>query len=336
MFTGIITDVGRILEIGEDDGRRMTIETRLPLAEIPLGGSIATSGICFTAVDKGEGWFTVQASGATLEVTTAGPLGEGRSRSISSARCGSATSSAATSCSAMSMRSARSWRSSRWASRTAWRSRVPAHAGAADRGQGLDRGRRHLAHRQRDRRRPLRRQHHPAQLDAHQSAGARRGRRRQHRGRHARPLRRPPARVPRPGLITMPFAEYLSTDRGDSRGRPQRPHVHPGRRREPRERGRSGDPRRALRRRGDQLHGQARPRPDLPRADPPAGRGARPAADGARQRIPPLDRVHGQHRGARGDHHRASRRPTGRAPSRSRSTPRRPGPTCRSPATSSR
>ena len=35
MFTGIITDVGRILAISEDDGRRMTIATRLPLAEIP-------------------------------------------------------------------------------------------------------------------------------------------------------------------------------------------------------------------------------------------------------------------------------------------------------------
>jgi riboflavin synthase len=72
MFTGIISDVGRILEIGEDDGRRMTIATRLPLAEIPLGSSIATSGICFTAVDKGDDWFAVEASGATLEVTTAG------------------------------------------------------------------------------------------------------------------------------------------------------------------------------------------------------------------------------------------------------------------------
>jgi riboflavin synthase len=77
MFTGIITDVGRILEITEDDGRRMTIETRLPLAEIPLGGSIATSGICFTAIDKGPDWFTVQASGATLEVTTAGRWAKG-------------------------------------------------------------------------------------------------------------------------------------------------------------------------------------------------------------------------------------------------------------------
>ena len=55
----------------------MTIETRLPLAEIPLGGSIATSGICFTAIEKGDGWFAVQASGATLEVTTAGRWAKG-------------------------------------------------------------------------------------------------------------------------------------------------------------------------------------------------------------------------------------------------------------------
>jgi len=76
MFTGIITDVGQIVEVAQeragDRGRRLTIATGLPLAEIPLGGSIATSGICFTAVDKGEGWFAVDASGATLEVTTVG------------------------------------------------------------------------------------------------------------------------------------------------------------------------------------------------------------------------------------------------------------------------
>lgn len=72
MFTGIITDVGRVLEVVGTEARRMTIATRLPLSEIPLGSSIATSGICFTAVDKGDDWFTVEASAATLEVTSAG------------------------------------------------------------------------------------------------------------------------------------------------------------------------------------------------------------------------------------------------------------------------
>lgn len=72
MFTGIITDVGRIAAIDDRNGRQMTIETSLPLDEIQIGGSIATSGICFTAVEKGDGWFSITASGATLDVTTAG------------------------------------------------------------------------------------------------------------------------------------------------------------------------------------------------------------------------------------------------------------------------
>jgi riboflavin synthase len=77
MFTGIITDVGRVLEIAGGKDRRLKIGTKLPLAEIPLGGSIATSGICFTAVDKGDDWFALDVSGATLEVTTAGAWGVG-------------------------------------------------------------------------------------------------------------------------------------------------------------------------------------------------------------------------------------------------------------------
>ncbi|MDH3661259.1 MAG: riboflavin synthase [Alphaproteobacteria bacterium] len=72
MFTGIITDVGRIASIDDRNGREMTIETALPIKEIPIGGSIATSGICFTAVEKDDTWFSVIASGATLDVTTAG------------------------------------------------------------------------------------------------------------------------------------------------------------------------------------------------------------------------------------------------------------------------
>jgi riboflavin synthase len=72
MFTGIITDVGRIKAISDGNGREMTIETALPLSAISIGGSIATSGICFTVVEKGDDWFSITASGATLEVTTAG------------------------------------------------------------------------------------------------------------------------------------------------------------------------------------------------------------------------------------------------------------------------
>ncbi|MGI9490713.1 MAG: riboflavin synthase [Geminicoccaceae bacterium] len=72
MFTGIITDVGRIVSIDDRHGRQMTIETALPLEGIAIGGSIATSGICLTAVEKDDNCFSAIASGATLDVTTAG------------------------------------------------------------------------------------------------------------------------------------------------------------------------------------------------------------------------------------------------------------------------
>ena len=77
MFTGIVTDVGRVLRVEEQNGRRLTIETRLLLAEIAQGASIANNGICLTVVAKGDGWFQVEASGETLARTTLGAWKEG-------------------------------------------------------------------------------------------------------------------------------------------------------------------------------------------------------------------------------------------------------------------
>ena len=171
MFTGIITDVGRVLEIADGGGTRMTIGTRLPLAEIPLGSSIATSGICFSAVDKGTDWFTVEASDATLEVTTAGAWAVGDTVNLErSLRIGDEMGGhivfghvdAVGEILALEPAGA----SHRLEVRGA---RQP---GAADRRQGLDRGRRHIAHRERDGRRPLRAQRHPAHLACDQPCRA--------------------------------------------------------------------------------------------------------------------------------------------------------------------
>ena len=116
------------------------------------------------------------------------------------------------------------------------------------------------------------------------------------------------------------FSRGEGRGRGHHRGSPQGPDVHPGRRRGPRERGRPRDPGPMGDARGHQLHGQARARPDLPGADPRAGRAARPAADGAEQRHPPPDRLHRLDRGARGrDHRHLGRRP--RAHRRGRDRP---------------
>jgi riboflavin synthase len=71
MFTGIITDVGRVLAIEPDGDPRYRIETRYDTARIALGASIAHSGVCLTVIEMGPGWFDVQVSAETLGLTTA-------------------------------------------------------------------------------------------------------------------------------------------------------------------------------------------------------------------------------------------------------------------------
>ena len=71
MFTGIVTDVGRVRSVRETNrDRRFEIETAYDLATIDLGASISHSGCCLTVVEKGEGWFAVEVSAETLSLTT--------------------------------------------------------------------------------------------------------------------------------------------------------------------------------------------------------------------------------------------------------------------------
>ncbi|WP_431859429.1 riboflavin synthase [Azospirillum sp.] len=77
MFTGIITDVGRVRSIERSGDTLFTIETVFDMETVPIGASIANNGVCLTVVDKGPGWFAVQASGETLSKTTLGGWTEG-------------------------------------------------------------------------------------------------------------------------------------------------------------------------------------------------------------------------------------------------------------------
>ncbi|MDX5392844.1 MAG: riboflavin synthase [Caulobacteraceae bacterium] len=71
MFTGIVTDVGRVRAVRQTNrDRRFEIETRFDLATIDIGASIAHAGCCLTVVEKGEGWFAVEVSSETLSRTT--------------------------------------------------------------------------------------------------------------------------------------------------------------------------------------------------------------------------------------------------------------------------
>ena len=75
MFTGIVTDVGRIAAVSDGDRlRRIRIESAYDPASIAIGASIACSGPCLTVVAVGErgggSWFEVDAAAETLARTT--------------------------------------------------------------------------------------------------------------------------------------------------------------------------------------------------------------------------------------------------------------------------
>ena len=76
MFTGIITDIGRITGIEHRGDLRLRIGTAYDTASIDMGASIACSGVCLTVVDKGAEWFAVEVSAETLS-RTAGDWSQG-------------------------------------------------------------------------------------------------------------------------------------------------------------------------------------------------------------------------------------------------------------------
>jgi riboflavin synthase len=77
MFTGIITDLGRVKRVRRADLVDLMIATRFETSAIPIGASIACSGVCLTVVAVAPGEFSVQASAETIACTTIGSWDEG-------------------------------------------------------------------------------------------------------------------------------------------------------------------------------------------------------------------------------------------------------------------
>jgi riboflavin synthase len=77
MFTGIITDLGRVRRLQRGIGVQLTIATAFPIEGIALGASIACSGPCLTVVAVEPGAFSVEASAETLACSTLGDWVEG-------------------------------------------------------------------------------------------------------------------------------------------------------------------------------------------------------------------------------------------------------------------
>lgn len=72
MFTGIVTDLGKVRKIEKTGDTRIEIETSYDMDDVDIGASIACSGPCLTVVEKGPGWFAVEASAETLDKTGVG------------------------------------------------------------------------------------------------------------------------------------------------------------------------------------------------------------------------------------------------------------------------
>ncbi len=78
MFTGIVTDIGKIKSVMKlPKGKRFRVETSYDMATLDIGASVAHSGVCLTVVEKGVGWFDVEAWEEALRLTTLGSLNEG-------------------------------------------------------------------------------------------------------------------------------------------------------------------------------------------------------------------------------------------------------------------
>ncbi|KHA51848.1 MAG: riboflavin synthase [Sulfitobacter geojensis] len=78
MFTGIITDVGKIAALHQDGDLRARITTGYDTAGIDMGASIASDGVCLTVVALGPDWYEVQISAETVSKTSLGDWVEGR------------------------------------------------------------------------------------------------------------------------------------------------------------------------------------------------------------------------------------------------------------------
>jgi riboflavin synthase len=78
MFTGIITDIGEVLELDQRGDLRARIGTGYDVSGIDIGASIACDGVCLTVIALGDDprpWFDVEISAETVGVTNIGRNG---------------------------------------------------------------------------------------------------------------------------------------------------------------------------------------------------------------------------------------------------------------------
>lgn len=81
MFTGIVTDIGEVLELDQQGDLRARIGTRYDVDGIDIGASIACDGVCLTVIALGrepQNWFDVQISAESVAKTNIGGWHKGK------------------------------------------------------------------------------------------------------------------------------------------------------------------------------------------------------------------------------------------------------------------
>ena len=85
MFTGIVSDIGKVKRVEKRGDTHVVIATQYDVSAVDIGASIACSGICLTVTDKGRSddrWFAVSASAETVAKTTIGGWKEGQTLNL--------------------------------------------------------------------------------------------------------------------------------------------------------------------------------------------------------------------------------------------------------------
>jgi riboflavin synthase alpha subunit len=81
MFTGIVTDIGKILQREQRGDLRARIGTSYDVDGIDIGASIACNGVCLTVIALGrdpQNWFDVEISAETVGATNVGGWSTGK------------------------------------------------------------------------------------------------------------------------------------------------------------------------------------------------------------------------------------------------------------------
>ena len=80
MFTGLVEEIGSVVEITETAGAaRLRVHAPITAADAAHGDSISVNGVCLTVVDQGADWFVADVMAETLRASVIGTVREGDS-----------------------------------------------------------------------------------------------------------------------------------------------------------------------------------------------------------------------------------------------------------------